>query len=300
MTVRFLLATMDQPPVKHIYREANSVAHVLAHYASTQKLEGYAEREDTFWGTMPLFAFLNYRKGLLGTTSFRLVSCCKSIELAKILQKKKVNIACVQDTRWVGSKARDADGYKLWYFGVMKSKNGVGILVDRELKEFVVEVRQVNDRLMTIKLVVGECTLNVVSTYVPQMGLDEEVKRCFLDGLDELVYSILPTERLFIGGNFNGHIGSTDGGYGEGHGGFGFGDRNEGGTSMLDFAKAFELVIANSSFPKREENLITSQNTMAKTQIDYLLLRRCEEGCNAEDAGRVDVEYGGTVVQEQR
>ncbi|XP_019263429.1 PREDICTED: uncharacterized protein LOC109241162 [Nicotiana attenuata] len=103
----------------------------------------------------------------------------KSIELAKILQKRKVNIACVHETRWVGSKARNMDGYKLLYSGVVRGKNGVGILVDRDLRESVVEVRQVHDRLMFIKLVIGECTLNVVSAYAPQAGLDEEVKRCF-------------------------------------------------------------------------------------------------------------------------
>ncbi|XP_019233395.1 PREDICTED: craniofacial development protein 2-like [Nicotiana attenuata] len=150
----------------------------------------------------------------------------KSIELAKILQKRKVNIACVQETRWAGSKARNADGYKLWYSGVVRGKNGVGILVDRDLRESVVEVRRVNDRLMFIKLVIGECTLNVVSAYAPQAGLDEEVKRRFWEGMDEIVRSIPPTERLFIGGDFNGHIGLASGSYGEVHGGFGLGDRN--------------------------------------------------------------------------
>ncbi|XP_070039706.1 uncharacterized protein [Nicotiana tomentosiformis] len=202
----------------------------------------------------------------------------KSIELVKILQKRRVNIACVQETRWVGSKARDVDGYKLWYSGVQKGKNGVGILVDRELRESVVEVRRVNDRLMIIKLVVGECTLNIVSAYAPHVGLDEEVKRRFCEGLDEIVRQVPPAEKLFIGGDFNGHIRSTASGYGEVHGGFGFGEKNGGGTSLLDFAKAFGLVIANSSFRKREGHLVTFQNAVAKTQIDYLLLRRCDRG----------------------
>ncbi|XP_070056790.1 uncharacterized protein [Nicotiana tomentosiformis] len=78
------------------------------------------------------------------------------------------------------------------------------------------------------------------------------------------------------GGNFNGHIGSTAGGYGEVHDDFGFGDRNGGGTSLLDFAKAFELVTANSSFPKREEHLVTFRRAVTKTQIAYLLPRRCD------------------------
>lgn len=42
----------------------------------------------------------------------------------------------------------------------------------------------------------------------------------------------------------------------------------------MNFAKAFELVIANSSFPKKEDHLVNFHNTVAKTQIDYLLLRK--------------------------
>ncbi|XP_070041507.1 uncharacterized protein [Nicotiana tomentosiformis] len=161
---------------------------------------------------------------------------------------------------WVGSRAKDAEGYKLWYSGVQKGKNGVGILVDRELREYVVE-----------------CTLNV-SAYAPHAGLDEDVKRCFWEKLDKIVHQVPPAEKLFIRGDFNWHIGSTTGGYGEVHGGFSFGERNGGGTSMLDFAKAFGLVITNSSFSKREGHLVTFQNAVAKTQIDYLLLRRCDRG----------------------
>ncbi|XP_019249250.1 PREDICTED: uncharacterized protein LOC109228576 [Nicotiana attenuata] len=109
-------------------------------------------------------------------------------------------------------------------------------------------------------------------------GLDEEAKRCFWEELDEIMRQVPPAEKLLIGGDFNGHIGSIAGGYDEVHGGFGFGERNGGGTSLLDFAKAFGLVIANSSFPKREEHLVTFQNAVAQTQIDYLLLRRCDRG----------------------
>ncbi|XP_070040968.1 uncharacterized protein [Nicotiana tomentosiformis] len=98
---------------------------------------------------------------------------------------------------------------------------------------------------------------SVVSAYAPQASLDEEVNKHFWEGLDEIVRSIPPAERLFIGGGFNGHIGSTTDGYVDVHGGFGFGARNGGRISLLDFAEAFELVISNSSIPKREEHLVT-------------------------------------------
>nr|XP_009622436.1 uncharacterized protein LOC104113838 [Nicotiana tomentosiformis] len=174
----------------------------------------------------------------------------KSIELAKVLQKRKVNIDCVQETRCVGSKAKDADEYKVWYSRVVKGKNEVGILVDKDLRD----------------------------TYAPQEGLDEEAKRRLWEGLDEIVHSTSPAGRLFIGGDFNGHIGSSSCGYGEVHGGFNFRVRNAGGALLLEFAKAFELVIANFSFSKREEHLVTFQSMVAKTQIDYFLLRMCDRG----------------------
>lgn len=55
------------------------------------------------------------------------------------------------------------DVFRLWYSGEVRNRNGVGILVDRVLGEQVVEVRRVNDRIMSIKLVVGGFTLNVIS-----------------------------------------------------------------------------------------------------------------------------------------
>uniref|UniRef100_A0A1U7WEL6 Craniofacial development protein 2-like n=1 Tax=Nicotiana sylvestris TaxID=4096 RepID=A0A1U7WEL6_NICSY len=181
----------------------------------------------------------------------------KSIELAKILKKRRVNIACVQETRWAGSSARDSDGYKLWNFGTQTGKNGVGILVDMELRESVVE-----------------CIVNVVSAYAPHMGLDEEVKRRFWDGLDEIIRQVPPTKKLFIGGDFNGHIGSTAGMYDDVHEGFSFGERNGGRTSLLDFAKAFGLVVANSCLPKKEEHLRKKMSARERLRIRWRALAK--------------------------
>ncbi|WMV36648.1 hypothetical protein MTR67_030033 [Solanum verrucosum] len=177
-----------------------------------------------------------------------------------------------------GSKAREVDGFKLWYSGGSRDRNGVGILVDGDLREQVVEVRRINDRLMTIKIVIGGCTVSVISAYAPQVVLDEEAKKLFYEDLDEVVRGIPSTERIVIGGDFNGHIGATASGFDDVHGGFGFGERNGGGTSLLDFAKAFELVIVNSCFPKKENHLVTFRSSIAKTQIDYLLLRKGDRG----------------------
>ncbi|XP_016555381.2 craniofacial development protein 2-like [Capsicum annuum] len=153
-------------------------------------------------------------------------------------------------------------------------RNRVGILVDGELRGQVVEVKRVSDRLMKIKLVFGDFSLHVYSVYALQIGLEEEVKGIFWEDLDEMVKSMPSAEKIVIAGDFNGHIGVLPGGYDDMHGGFIFGVRNGKGAALLDFARAFELVVVNSSFLKKEDHLITFRSTKAKTQIDFLLLRK--------------------------
>lgn len=114
----------------------------------------------------------------------------KSIELVKSLHRRKVSIACVQETKWVGEKAKEIDGFKLWYSGSVKAKNGVGILVVKDLAEQVVEVRRKSDRIMVIKVLVGSVFVNVVSAYAPQVGLPEETKKLFWEDLDEVTQEV--------------------------------------------------------------------------------------------------------------
>ncbi|VFQ98148.1 unnamed protein product [Cuscuta campestris] len=129
---------------------------------------------------------------------------------------------------------------------------------------------------MFIKLVFGGCTINVVSAYAPHVGLADEVKREFWDALDGVVIGFPLTEKVVIGGDFNGHIGESADGFEDVHGGFGFGSRNPAGVSLLEFARASDMVVANSCFPKRDDHLATFVSGVGTTQIDYLLLRRCD------------------------
>jgi len=91
--------------------------------------------------------------------------------------------------------------------------------------------------------------------------------------LGEVVQGIPQHEKLFIGGDFNGHIGDKVDGYVRAHGGFGFGERNGGGVALLDFDVAFDLTIVHSLFKKKEDYLVTFRSGSYRTQIDYFLGR---------------------------
>ena len=60
--------------------------------------------------------------------------------------------------------------------GTVANRNGVGVLIDKSLKNSVVGVRRQGDRIILVKLVIGDMVLNVISAYAPQVGHDESAK----------------------------------------------------------------------------------------------------------------------------
>ena len=132
----------------------------------------------------------------------------KGRELADMMVKRKVDILCVQETRWKGSKARNiGGGCKIFYHGEDGRRNGVGVILKEDYIRRVLEVKRVSDRMMYMKLDIEGVMMTVISAYAPQVGCLREEKDKFWTDLDEVVESIPKEERLVIGADFNGHVG---------------------------------------------------------------------------------------------
>jgi hypothetical protein len=89
-----------------------------------------------------------------------------------------------------------------------------------------------------------------------------------------LASSVPISEKLFIGENLNGHVGSTRVGFDGVHEGFGYGSRNQEGEGILNFALAFDLIVANTLLRKRVSHLVTFSNGQHCSQIDFILAKK--------------------------
>ena len=68
------------------------------------------------------------------------------------MERRGVDIMCVQETCWKGEKARCiGGGYKMWYCGSSNKNNGVGIILKKKHVERVVELRSITDRKNMLK-----------------------------------------------------------------------------------------------------------------------------------------------------
>lgn len=196
-------------------------------------------------------------------------------ELADMMERRRVDVLCVQETKWKGSKAKSiGGGCKLFYHGLNGRRNGVGVIVKERYIKSVLEVKRISDRVISVKMELEGVIINVISAYAPQAGCDIEEKEAFWREMDELVESIPRSERVVIGADFNGHVGSGNVGDERVMGIHGFGERNAEGQMIVDFANRMEMAMLNTYFHKREEHRVTYKSGGRTTQVDYILCRR--------------------------
>lgn len=48
--------------------------------------------------------------------------------------------------------------------------------------------------------------MHFINRYAPQVGLDKKTKGQLYNSLDELVQKTSPPNKIFLGGNLNGHV----------------------------------------------------------------------------------------------
>ncbi|XP_063708920.1 uncharacterized protein LOC134837472 [Culicoides brevitarsis] len=226
----------------------------------------------------------------------------RSLELEHLMKKRRIDVMCVQETKWgnLGNKSRFLDlktkDYKLFYHGINNQTNGVGIIISRKYLNNIINIDKVSDRLMAVKLVVQDKVWNIICAYAPQTGRDVSDKVSFWSDFEMLMQQIPPEELVVIGADMNGHVGETNFGFEECHGGYGYGAMNDEGEELLDFAKSYGLTLMNTMFKKHEKHLVTYSSGGRNTQIDYLLcsneMRKMAKDCK--------VILGESVVSQHR
>ena len=202
----------------------------------------------------------------------------RTSEVVETVSRRGIDLCCLQEVRWRGASARMINGkdsrYKLFWVGNKEGTAGVGVLLAETWVEKVFDIKRVSDRLMLIKIIVGETIVTVLSAYAPQVGLDDAAKDAFYDDLQSTVAKVSASEVLVPCGDFNGHIGKSAAGYEGVHGGHGFGKRNTEGERVLEFAISNDLVVGNSHFVKIDNHLITYQSGGCSSQVDYILFKK--------------------------
>eukprot|EP00057_Strongylocentrotus_purpuratus_P003042 XP_003725801.1 PREDICTED: uncharacterized protein LOC100892561 [Strongylocentrotus purpuratus] len=191
----------------------------------------------------------------------------RSGEVVDVMRRRKIDICCLQETRWKGGSARWLGSigarYKFYWQGKDDGTARVGIVISETWVTQVISMDRISERAMALKLVIGSKLINILSVYAPQSGRTQEEKDTFWDQMHVIVANIPDKESIIIGGDLNGHVGKLADGYQGAHGGMGFGRRNTEGETILEFAEAMEMMIGNTFF---NQTITLSHTTLGETK----------------------------------
>ena len=92
-------------------------------------------------------------------------------EVVETLSRRKVDVCCIQETRYRGGNCRTIKGkdtrYKLYWSGNDNGTAGVGVFVAEEWTEKVFEVQRVSDRIILVKLIDGQSVVTPFCLRMP-------------------------------------------------------------------------------------------------------------------------------------
>ena len=205
----------------------------------------------------------------------------KDALVAMELEKYKIDIAALSETRFSESGRLDDMGYTFFWSGKpdgVRREAGVGFAIRKEILAKLTEMpKAVNDRIMTMTVPLmkkGNATL--ISVYAPTMTSPDETKENFYNQLRRTLRDTPRTDKLILMGDFNARVGRDYEKWQSVLGRHGIGKCNTNGELLLALCSEFELLLTNTVFKQREEHKTTWMHPRSKHWhlIDYIITRQ--------------------------
>ena len=80
-------------------------------------------------------------------------------EVVEMVNRRQLDICCLQETRWKGGGATTFGNYKFFWAGSKEDTAGVGFLVEEYWVDKVLQVKRCSERIMVLRVrTLGVCT----------------------------------------------------------------------------------------------------------------------------------------------
>ena len=157
-----------------------------------------------------------------------------------------------------------------------KSREGVGILMDKEAKKSLIEWHPVSARIIVARFKTTIRNIAMIQCYAPTAVAEEDERQAFYVQLNEVLRKQKRRDIIILGGDLNAKVGQENEGLEHIMGRHGLGEKNENGQLLVDFCARYDLIIGRTIFPQKNCHKVTWVSTDHKTenQIDHIAIGR--------------------------
>jgi len=196
----------------------------------------------------------------------------------KDLAKYKIQVAAVQETRWVDSGIHTMTTHALYYSGTNTNMHefGTGFIVDTAFDHNIIGFVPINKYMCTLRLRTKMHKITLLNVHAPTETKEEGVKDEFYSEL-ERVYNSIPTSDIkIVLGDFNAQIGKEQC-FKNVAGTFSLHTTsNDNGCRVANFAISSGMSIRSTQFQRKDIHKVTwnSNDGRTQTQIDHVLIEK--------------------------
>uniref|UniRef100_A0A8D8UNP4 Craniofacial development protein 2 n=1 Tax=Cacopsylla melanoneura TaxID=428564 RepID=A0A8D8UNP4_9HEMI len=196
------------------------------------------------------------------------------------MTRTNTSILGISEMRWSGSGKQIEENHIIYYAGEnsRQHKNGVGIILTKEIDRSVKTFTPISDRIILIQIEAKPVNLNIFQIYAPTTQHTEEEIEDFYRDLEYAMKKMKSHDMTIVMGDLNAKVGEEK--YENITGYFGLGRRNDRGTRFLEFCEEHKLCIMNTFFKLPKRRLYTwispadSPQHPIRNQIDYITINQ--------------------------
>lgn len=203
----------------------------------------------------------------------------KEVELVKEMKKLKLDILAVTETKKkAGGMEHIMEGYNILWTGVKytaMAHAGVAVIVKAEYMKKIVEMKEVNERILTLILIMNKQKYHIIVVYAPNENASAEEKTRFFEEVQKEI-DAAESNNIMVMGDLNGRVGNDNTGIEKWLGREGENLKNNNGKRIIDLCMENDLVIGNTKFSHKDIHKITREeiNRKERSIIDYYLIHR--------------------------
>lgn len=194
--------------------------------------------------------------------------------LREEMKPYECDILGISEMRWKG-KGELNNGEVIWSGG-KNAMFGVGFVLSKRAREALIGYNQVNDRIIAARFNGQPMHFTVIQVYAPTSSSSDEEIDEFYRQLEETMASVNRKDVKIVIGDWNAKVGDDNSGTEMVMGRYGYGERNDRGERLIEFASRHKLYIANTRFQQKESRKWTwlSPGGMYHNMIDLVLIER--------------------------